>query len=538
MAPSTSSTSDCFMIELKIAPLDAFAELNDATGARMRYLTRREIAAPTVSSSSIAGRSALPVIPQDPMEVIHIPPMANFIPVHADLGPGPARNIKAYDQFLTTTIPTESLGPYCQVVGTLVFGNPMTPQNGRRCFNVEFDLGKYEPLNHLPRLTGLILVPARIGSNDLWVYGTDCKKHASRPNGWPGSPAMFWFPQSPERNQKASERVYTAKYADGSFAGKFFSGVLEYVPTKRVVISEYELWTDFVYLHPYWGPPPVQEPDKAWLHLTFGVASQVSSSYRRAPTSGILGLGRRRRSFNKFDLSYHITFGRRPNFSNLASDRFGPWYNHLPVLGNEHWVVASTTKKLDGKTYTYNNGTAELDTGCTTKNLGHLTFKHQFYHLIPVEVNATPHVELDIGGHLFTLQHSRLPQATTYDIKGKMYYVGAIQPKALLMANSDGAAFDGPDLIGREKPRNLQLIRGPHPERMDRRLGASQEKICNVEKPPQPKLGREQSWSIGWPTPPILLIIEIGHREDEICVPARECCAPGNPYRTSSTRHT
>jgi hypothetical protein len=61
----------------------------------------------------------------------------------------------------------------------------------------------------------------------------------------------------------------------------------------------------------------------------------------------------------------HITFGRRPNFSNLASDRFGPWYNHLPVLGNEHWVVASTTKKLDGKTYRYNNGTAELDTGAS-----------------------------------------------------------------------------------------------------------------------------------------------------------------------------
>ncbi|KAJ7768140.1 hypothetical protein DFH07DRAFT_954715 [Mycena maculata] len=430
MATSASSTSDCFMIELKIATLDAIAELNDATGARIRYLTRREIAAPTVSSSSIAGRSALSVIPQDPLEVIDIPPMANFIPVHADLGPDPARNIQAYDQFLTTTTPTESLGPYCQVVGTLVFGNPMTPQNGRRYFNVEFDL-------------------------------------------------------------------------------------------------EYELWTDFVYLHPYWGPPPIQEPDKAWLHLTFGVASQVSPSYRRAPTSGILGLGRRSVLDNRLTRSptflqqirpllespeltillaatrgfvydvftpsvimttdSHITFGRRPKFGNVASDKFGPWYNHLPVLGNEHWVVASTTKKLDGKTYTYNNGTAELDTGaafcyldnkfvkdfyacipgCTIKNLGHLTLKHQFYHLIPVEVNATPRVELDIGGHLFTLEHSRLPQATTYDIKGKMYYVGAIQRKALLMADSDGAAFDGPDLIGRVALVNMEVVlqmpdHGPH----------------------------------------------------------------------------
>jgi hypothetical protein len=59
----------------------------------------------------------------------------------------------------------------------------------------------------------------------------------------------------------------------------------------------------------------------------------------------------------------HITFSRRPDFSNLASNIFGPWHNHLPVLGDDHWVVASTTKKLDGNTYTYKNGTAELDTG-------------------------------------------------------------------------------------------------------------------------------------------------------------------------------
>ncbi|KAJ7858026.1 hypothetical protein B0H14DRAFT_672236 [Mycena olivaceomarginata] len=252
MATSTGSTTDCFMIELKIATLDDTAEPNDATGARIRYLTRRGIAAPeaAVSSSSIAGCDALPVFPQDPMEFIHTPPMADFIPVHADLGPGPARNIQSYDEFLTTTIPTKSLGPYCQVVGKLVFGNPMTPQDNRRYFNVEFDLG----------------------SNDLWVYGTDCKKQDFRPTGWPGSPAMFWFPHSRKSNQKMSECMYTATYADGSFA-------------------EYELWTDFVYLHPYWGPPPVQEPDKAWLHLTFGVASRVSSLYQLAPTSGILGLG-------------------------------------------------------------------------------------------------------------------------------------------------------------------------------------------------------------------------------------------------------
>ncbi|KAJ7888875.1 hypothetical protein B0H14DRAFT_3429851 [Mycena olivaceomarginata] len=168
----------------------------------------------------------------------------------------------------------------------------------------------------------------------------------------------------------------------------------------------------------------------------------------------------------------HITFSRRPDFSNLASNIFGPWHNHLPVLGDDHWVVASTTKKLDGNTYTYKNGTAELDTeaalcylddkfvkdfyacipGSTTKKVGNLTLEHQFYHVIPAEVNATPRVELDIGGHLFTLEHSHLPHGTTYDIEGKTYYVGAIQPKGLLIGNSGGAAFDGPDLIGRVSP--------------------------------------------------------------------------------------
>jgi hypothetical protein len=134
-------------------------------------------------------------------------------------------------------------------------------------------------------------------NRDRWVYGTECKGHASRPYEWPRSPALFLFPQSADRDHKASERVYTAKYADVSFAGKAFSRVLEYVPTQRITISEYQLFTDFVYLRPYWSPLPVQEPDKAWLHLTFGVASQVSPSYRRTPTSGILGLGRRRLDF-------------------------------------------------------------------------------------------------------------------------------------------------------------------------------------------------------------------------------------------------
>jgi hypothetical protein len=40
--------------------------------------------------------------------------MPSFIPVHADRadrGPDPPRDIKSYDRFLTTVVPTEGLGP-------------------------------------------------------------------------------------------------------------------------------------------------------------------------------------------------------------------------------------------------------------------------------------------------------------------------------------------------------------------------------------------------------------------------------------------
>ncbi|KAJ7435513.1 aspartic peptidase domain-containing protein [Mycena galericulata] len=342
-----------------------------------------------------------------------------------------------------------------EVVGTLVFGQPRDPLIKRRNFPLEFDLG----------------------SRDLWVYGKDLQETEACPQGAPGFPALFWFERSAATSRQVSDVTYTVDYADGSFA-------------------KYQLWNDYVYLRPYWAPPPVEEPYKPWLHLTFGVASEISPSFKNAPTSGILGLGRRTVLDNRLTrsptflqqirpllespemtillarTSGYITFGRRPVFN---APNVGHWHNYIPILGHEHWMFSSNTKKLNGKEYTYSNGTAELDTGAafcyvddnfvrayyaqipgsTTKRLG--TGSQQLlYHLIPVTVNATPRVELDIGGSLFTLERSHLPQAATQRVGAAKYYVGALQPKSLL--TGPGGAYNGPDLIGRVALVNMEIV--------------------------------------------------------------------------------
>ncbi|KAJ7217375.1 aspartic peptidase domain-containing protein [Mycena rebaudengoi] len=270
--------------------------------------------------------------------------------------------------------------------------------------------------------------------------------------------------------------TYTTEYADGSFA-------------------KYKLWNDWIYLRPYWIPPPVEEPHKPWLNLTFGRASEISPAYKYAPTSGILGLGRRTVLDNRLTrpptflqqirpllespemtllltrTSGYITFGRRPVFN---TPNAGHWNNHIPILGHEHWTFASNTKRLNGKEYMYSNGTAELDTGAafcyvddkfvkdyyaqipgaTTSDLG--PGISQRYHFIPITVNVTPSVELDIGGHSFALERSHLPQAATHTIGSTPYYFGALQPKSVL--TGPGGPYHGPDLIGRVALMNMEVV--------------------------------------------------------------------------------
>ncbi|KAJ7831069.1 hypothetical protein B0H13DRAFT_1915627 [Mycena leptocephala] len=71
--------------------------------------------------------------------------------------------------------------------------------------------------------------------------------------------------------------------------------------------------------------------------------------------------------------------------------------------------------------------------GFTKKGFG--SFGGEYY-LIPVTMNATPRVEFDIGGHMFTLERSHLPQAATRTIGSIKYYFGAVQPNSFLV--SDG----------------------------------------------------------------------------------------------------
>ncbi|KAJ7730222.1 aspartic peptidase domain-containing protein [Mycena maculata] len=469
----SDSTADGFGIELEIPALDTFAGfVADANAARIRYLGRRLgdtfISPPSLPAQTTVAVARSPVVKRNSNYIIPKSPLHNLVPVHGDLGPEPARDPKdaPYDQFLTTTIRTEALGSYCQVIGTLIFGDPKDAQNRKktRDFRLEFDLG----------------------SSDLWVYGQECEARSGPqcPKGSATSPAMFWL-CNPERSSIIGPEVYTARYADGSFA-------------------VYRLWHDSVYLRPQWGPPPPHEPRKAWLDLKFGVAHEVSPLFELSPTSGIVGLGRRRHRNSQpptflnqirrlletpemtillADDRGYITFGRRPTFGSAVDAESGTWHNNLPLVGEDYWIVSSVTKKLGEKAYNYPSGTAEIDTGsavcymddafvkdfyssipgATTTALGSAT---AIYHMIPSGSTCTPRVEIDIGGHPFTLKHFYLPGSMKHQIGNERYYVGAIQPKSILLAGS-GGNYTGPDLIGRIALMNLQLVLqmpdvGPH----------------------------------------------------------------------------
>jgi len=144
-----------------------------------------------------------------------------------------------------------------------------------------------------------------------------------------------------------------------------------------------------------------------------------------------------------------VTFGRRSVFEPTEY----PWHTYLPLLGNDHWKVASTVKELNGIQYAYEGGEAELDTGTAFCYLSQ-NFVDAFYSCIPgfvvgaananatarpqniyyiqVDSSAVPDVRLDIGGHMFTLELMHLPGGMKHLIGTKSYYIGAIQSKTVL----------------------------------------------------------------------------------------------------------
>ncbi|KAJ6607655.1 hypothetical protein B0H10DRAFT_2305440 [Mycena sp. CBHHK59/15] len=454
----SDSTIDGFSIKLQTAPLDTFAGLvGDATAARIRYLERRlgdtRIPLPHLpAQTTVTGPSSRPVI-QNPSDHIHALPVHNLVPVHNNLGPGPALDPKdaTYDQFLTTTVRTESLGSYCQAVGTLTFGDPHDPQNRKktRDFRLEFDLGLPEHADMWPGISqGLGIIRCNVLVLQSGKELADQQMAPSRPLlpeswGWDAEGGIISiktpFPDESKENEMGSHR-------------QVFACSLNVIDLVIIVIAD------------------VSESDPACP---------------RNPGDDYL-IGKE---------------PRRPIFSRAVDDKSGPWHNNLPLLGEEHWIIPSITKTLNGKAYTYPNGMAEVDTGAshihgpnpafptydlegsafcyvddkfvkvfysfipgaTTLKLGALD---AIYHMIPVDSSAAPNVELDIGGHLFTLQHSFLPGSLQHDIANQMYYVGAIQSKTILFPGHQGN-YNGPDLIGRVALINMQVVlhmpdKGPH----------------------------------------------------------------------------
>ncbi|KAJ7071752.1 hypothetical protein B0H15DRAFT_807043 [Mycena belliarum] len=165
----------------------------------------------------------------------------------------------------------------------------------------------------------------------------------------------------------------------------------------------------------------------------------------------------------------YLVLGARPQFGSDVDANLGTWNKNIPVLGYEHWLYSSTAKKLDGKVYRYENGTAEFDTGSAYCYVDDDFVDHYYakipgftrklfgtieYYMIPWEIGTGPKVELDIGGQMFTLRHTYLPGAKIHVIDKKSYRIGAIQSKKKLL----GDAGNLPDIVGRVALINMQLV--------------------------------------------------------------------------------
>ncbi|KAJ7721913.1 hypothetical protein B0H16DRAFT_1790241 [Mycena metata] len=426
-------------------------------GVRLRYLARHHLILPSsvgavfssdgllqsTSAYKVAPPSARPSVATPSSVTVHADHVAtpSFIPVHADRGPDPARNAESPDELLTTTTTMKVFGPYREVVGKLVRNSIANEEQQRS-------------------IEAVVCTVFDLGSSDLWVYGQELRTTASCPHGAPGHPPLFWFPRNADANEQLGDGTCTVNYVDGTFA-------------------KYKLWTDYIYLRPYWGPLPGPHFRHSWIgskNVRFSlddpldvltlpkrfrqciealpVIPSASTTHLESPEMTIL-LGR---NFG------YITFGRRPV---LSGPNTGDWHNCIPILGDEHWMFSSCIKKLNGIEYISSNGTAELDTGTTfcyvgddfvsahyaqipgstTKFLGPQT-QHLLYHLIPMTVGkTTPRVEFDIGGSMFILKHSHLPKGSKELAEATNYYVGALQHQSLL--NGPGGAYNGPDIIGR-----------------------------------------------------------------------------------------
>ncbi|KAJ6576751.1 hypothetical protein B0H10DRAFT_2102610 [Mycena sp. CBHHK59/15] len=383
-----------FVLELKILPMDPAAELLDADGARIRYVRRR-------------GWVSTPQNPAPPHEISYpvtaptsrsIPPngicatalprefASMGIPVHS--GPGPAALVDGEmakrNQYLTTVMRVVPRGSYCQVLGTLTFGNPNGTEKEQWDVQVEPDLGGY--WGCVPGIPNF-------------------------PKGTKGIQADFWS-HTPPRSHEVNDENYTINYGDGGLAPLFNS------------FADYRLFSDFVHLPPFQlKDGPQENSNQGWFILSSG-----------------------RSAFDSNELSEPLTFLEQvrgiletPAITILLTDIRGfvivqdatPWCTYIPVVG-EQWTVASTKKELNGEEYIYIGGEAEFDTGAAFCYMNQ-DFVDKFYASFPLHHEASirkqpqpknllypsrflgmPSVKFDLGGQMFTLEHLYLPGTTKY----------------------------------------------------------------------------------------------------------------------------
>ncbi|KAJ6528710.1 hypothetical protein B0H10DRAFT_2248589 [Mycena sp. CBHHK59/15] len=152
----------------------------------------------------------------------------------------------------------------------------------------------------------------------------------------------------------------------------------------------------------------------------------------------------------------YITFGKRPRFPD--GPHADPWHNDIPLLGHDHWQFSSKIKKLNGKQYNYSDGTAELDTGAAFCYLDD-DFVKDYYTQIPAAttINLSPDRSQERHYQLIPVKAKVTARAATHWLGPTEYYIGALQPKSLLMSGH-GGAYHGPDLIGRVALVNMQIV--------------------------------------------------------------------------------
>ncbi|KAJ7731449.1 hypothetical protein DFH07DRAFT_781272 [Mycena maculata] len=434
-----------FVLELKILPMDPAADLLDqasqADGARIRYVRRRgwvstpqNPAPPHEISYPVTAPTSRSIPPNGICATAFPREFASMgIPVHG--GPGPAALVDGEmakrNQYLTTVMRVVPRGSYCQVLGTLTFGNPNGTEKEQWDVQVEPDLGS------LP----------------TWILGDACRGIPNFPKGTKGIQADFWS-HTPPRSHEMNDENYTINYGDGGLA-------------------HYRLFSDFVHLPPFQPKDgPQENSNQGWFNFIFGVAYDVSKHFERVPHSDIPRASARHPDiWSKetpaitillTDIRGYITFGKRTVFPETQH----PWCTYIPVVG-EQWTVASTKKELNGEEYVYIGGEAEFDTGAAFCYMNQ-DFVDKFYafipdfitrqayennpnrkiYYIPANFSEMPSVKFDLGGQMFTLEHLYLPGTIKYSRDGKGYYVGAIQSKTALFPDGLGD-YNGPDVIGR-----------------------------------------------------------------------------------------